>query len=135
MQTYLQCKSVIHCCTIFLLNRLTRLIERIIFVSFSVFFIFFKWQRQQSGNYDNLILWLADKHDPFFFSFSPRVALRIRPSHNDEKDCLRIADDGNTVYLGTDRAFHFDFVYPSHATQEQVYESSIPPLLTSFIEG
>ncbi|ORE08271.1 kinesin-domain-containing protein, partial [Rhizopus microsporus var. microsporus] len=33
------------------------------------------------------------------------------------------------------RTFHFDFVYPSHATQEQVYESSIPPLLTSFIEG
>lgn len=66
-----------------------------------------------------------------------RVALRIRPSINEDikQECLKTVKNENTVYLKTDKCFEFDFVYPSHTGQQEVYDSSVAPLLTHFIKG
>jgi hypothetical protein len=39
------------------------------------------------------------------------------------------------MLLGPDRAFCFDYVYSSSASQEEVYESSVLPLLTTLLDG
>ncbi|KAG1438493.1 hypothetical protein G6F56_012626 [Rhizopus delemar] len=64
-----------------------------------------------------------------------KTALRIKPPQvNEETKELQIVRNENKVCLG-EKSFHFDFLYPSYATEQDVYESSIAPLLNRFVEG
>ncbi|KAI8088706.1 P-loop containing nucleoside triphosphate hydrolase protein [Halteromyces radiatus] len=70
-----------------------------------------------------------------------RVALRIRPLSEKEQettgptDCITYAKDEPQIFLGSDRAFTFDHVFPPQTDQNQLFTTSIIPLLDCFLEG
>ncbi|KAI8641575.1 P-loop containing nucleoside triphosphate hydrolase protein [Parasitella parasitica] len=74
-------------------------------------------------------------------SSSVRVAVRIRPlTENEKQHCHHnavafIPNNQQQVVLGGDRPFTFDYVYPPHSSQQEVYSSCVIPLLNKFIEG
>lgn len=68
------------------------------------------------------------------------MALRVRPLFEKENhDCneasISYVQDQPQIYVGRDRSFTFDFVYPPKTTQNELYNSSIVPLLDRFTEG
>jgi hypothetical protein len=65
------------------------------------------------------------------------VALRVRPLFENQwnQDCISFVQDEPQIYIGLDRSFTFDFVYPPSSTQEELYNGSILPLLDRFTEG
>lgn len=70
------------------------------------------------------------------------MALRVRPlfksqdTNDDEQSIISFVKDEPQIYIGSDNtSFTFDCVYSPQSTQEQVYKSSIIPLLDRFIEG
>ncbi|KAM3867472.1 kinesin-like protein KIF27 [Diretmus argenteus] len=69
-----------------------------------------------------------------------RVAVRIRPLlhkevlHNHQV-CVRVVPGTGQVMLGSDRLFPFDHAFGPTATQDEVYESGVQPLVESLIEG
>lgn len=68
------------------------------------------------------------------------MALRVRPLFEKEnndwtEECISYVHDEPQIYIGQNRSFTFDFVYPPNLTQEEVYKSSIMPLLDHFTEG
>ncbi|KAG2231028.1 hypothetical protein INT48_006359 [Thamnidium elegans] len=66
-----------------------------------------------------------------------RVALRVKkPLESNEQVISFVKDEEKAqIYLADNKLFTFDFVYPPYSTQQHVYESSILPLLDTFIEG
>ncbi|KAI8343428.1 P-loop containing nucleoside triphosphate hydrolase protein [Chlamydoabsidia padenii] len=70
-----------------------------------------------------------------------RVALRIRPLSEKElalagsSDCINYAKDEPQVILGNDKAFTFDHVFSPKDKQDQVFTTSIIPLLDRFLDG
>ena len=76
---------------------------------------------------------------------SVRVALRIRPMLGREKvercrSCLATSPDSSNpqIIIGKDRAFTFDYVFdssPSSGSQEQVYATTVRPLIDACIQG
>lgn len=65
-----------------------------------------------------------------------RVALRVRkPLESNEQVISFVKDEEAQICLAENKLFTFDFVYPPCSTQQHVYESSILPLLDTFIEG
>lgn len=69
-----------------------------------------------------------------------RVALRVRPllrKLQDEEQSIisYIKDEPQIIFGNEKRSFTFDFVYPPSALQEEVYHSSVIPLLDRFTEG
>lgn len=72
--------------------------------------------------------------------FLLRVALRVRPllrKLQDEEQSIisYIKDEPQIIFGNEKRSFTFDFVYPPSSLQEEVYRSSITPLLDRFTEG
>lgn len=70
------------------------------------------------------------------------MALRVRPlidnniNNNNKDDCsISFVKDEPQIIIGNDRSFTFDFVFPPETSQQQVYESSIIPLVDRFTEG
>ncbi|XP_029916643.1 kinesin-like protein KIF27 isoform X2 [Myripristis murdjan] len=69
-----------------------------------------------------------------------RVAVRVRPLlpkevlHN-HKVCVRVVPDSTQVMVGTERAFSFDHAFGPTASQDDVYESCVRPLVESLVEG
>lgn len=69
-----------------------------------------------------------------------RVAVRIRPLlpreilHN-HKVCLREVPGSSQVILGSDRLFSFDHTFGPAASQDEVYESCVQPLVETLIGG
>ncbi|XP_028980222.2 kinesin-like protein KIF27 isoform X2 [Esox lucius] len=69
-----------------------------------------------------------------------RVAVRVRPLlpkevlHNHQV-CVRVVNDGAQVILGSDRTFCFDHAFGPTASQAQVYESCVKPLVASLVDG
>eukprot|EP00079_Xenopus_tropicalis_P020029 XP_012810483.1 PREDICTED: kinesin-like protein KIF27 isoform X1 [Xenopus tropicalis] len=69
-----------------------------------------------------------------------KVALRVRPLlsreilHNHQV-CVRLVPNTQQVIVGKDRVFTFDFVFGKSSSQDDVYRSSIKPLLGSLMEG
>lgn len=69
-----------------------------------------------------------------------RVAVRVRPLlpkevlHN-HKVCVRVVPDSTQVMVGTERAFSFDHAFGPTASQNDVYESCVRPLVESLVEG
>ncbi|KAJ2729575.1 hypothetical protein H4R23_003459, partial [Coemansia sp. Cherry 401B] len=73
-------------------------------------------------------------------SSTVRVALRIRPlspsEHlNGETECVTQLPDVPQIVIGADRAFTFDHVFSPEVAQEQVYDESIKPLVSQFLQG
>mmetsp|Transcript_66749 Transcript_66749/g.211265 ORF Transcript_66749/g.211265 Transcript_66749/m.211265 type:complete len:663 (-) Transcript_66749:422-2410(-) len=72
-----------------------------------------------------------------------RVALRIRPQLAKERmqkarDCIAISDAPNrpnTVVLGKDRKFTFDYVYGHDSTQESIHTEATASLVESCFNG
>ncbi|KAL0979695.1 hypothetical protein UPYG_G00188350 [Umbra pygmaea] len=69
-----------------------------------------------------------------------RVAVRIRPLLPKEvlhshQVCVRVVPDSAQVMLGSDRTFPFDHAFGPSASQGQVYESCVKPLVVSLVEG
>ncbi|CAJ1068941.1 kinesin-like protein KIF27 [Xyrichtys novacula] len=69
-----------------------------------------------------------------------RVAVRIRPLlrkevlHN-RKVCVRTVPGSTQVMVDADRVFSFDQAFGPTASQDQVYESCVQPLLESLMDG
>uniref|UniRef100_A0A4W5M5I9 Kinesin motor domain-containing protein n=1 Tax=Hucho hucho TaxID=62062 RepID=A0A4W5M5I9_9TELE len=67
-----------------------------------------------------------------------RVAVRVRPFlpkevlHNHQL-CVRVVPD--TVILGSDRTFSFDYAFGPTARHAQVYKSCVKPLVASLVDG
>ncbi|XP_069555562.1 kinesin-like protein KIF27 [Brachyistius frenatus] len=69
-----------------------------------------------------------------------RVAVRIRPLLPKEvlhhhQVCVRVVPDSAQVMLGSDRLFCFDHAFGPTATQDEVYESCVQPLVESLLDG
>ncbi|XP_038559877.1 kinesin-like protein KIF27 isoform X1 [Micropterus salmoides] len=69
-----------------------------------------------------------------------RVAVRIRPLlpkevlHNHQV-CVRVVPGSEQVMLGSDRLFSFDHAFGPTASQDEVYESCVRPLVESLVDG
>uniref|UniRef100_A0A3Q2DB74 Kinesin motor domain-containing protein n=1 Tax=Cyprinodon variegatus TaxID=28743 RepID=A0A3Q2DB74_CYPVA len=70
-----------------------------------------------------------------------RVAVRIRPLLSRElprhhQECVRMVPQGSgQVMLGSDRLFSFDHAFGPTASQDEVYESCVQPLVVSLLGG
>uniref|UniRef100_A0A3P8RWL3 Kinesin motor domain-containing protein n=1 Tax=Amphiprion percula TaxID=161767 RepID=A0A3P8RWL3_AMPPE len=69
-----------------------------------------------------------------------RVAVRIRPLLPKEvlrhhQVCVRVVPSTAQVMLGSDRLFCFDHAFGPTASQDQVYESCVQPLVESLLDG
>ncbi|XP_054895163.1 kinesin-like protein KIF27 isoform X2 [Poeciliopsis prolifica] len=70
-----------------------------------------------------------------------RVAVRIRPLLRKEllhqhQVCVRVDPSGSgQVRLGSDRLFSFDHAFGPTASQDEVYESCVQPLVESLLDG
>ncbi len=69
-----------------------------------------------------------------------RVALRIRPLNNKEKqegceECLRTILGENQVILGENKAFTYDYVFCQKSPQVEIYEKCVKTLLDSLFKG
>ncbi|XP_022613333.1 kinesin-like protein KIF27 [Seriola dumerili] len=69
-----------------------------------------------------------------------RVAVRIRPLlpkevlHNHQV-CVRMVPGTAQVMLGSDRLYSFDHAFGPTASQDEVYESCVQPLVESLVDG
>ncbi|CAH3031197.1 unnamed protein product [Pocillopora meandrina] len=69
-----------------------------------------------------------------------KVAVRVRPLVGKEKvhnvpQCVRFIPEKPQLILGKDRGFTFDYVFPPKASQTEVYEKCVEPLVKSCMEG
>lgn len=69
-----------------------------------------------------------------------RVAARVRPLLPREKaanccSCTTVQRGASQIVVGTRRAFAFDVVFDTSATQEDVYGSCVAPLLAGCMQG
>ncbi|KAJ0402553.1 hypothetical protein ATCC90586_003903 [Pythium insidiosum] len=70
---------------------------------------------------------------------SVQVAVRIRPQLPKEiasNAPLAVYHEGNTVQVSSSqRSYTFDHVFPSSATQSDLYDHALQPLMESFLQG
>ncbi|XP_069379674.1 kinesin-like protein KIF27 isoform X2 [Paralichthys olivaceus] len=69
-----------------------------------------------------------------------RVALRVRPLLSrellhDHRVCVQIVPGCDQVIVGSDRLFSFDHAFGPTATQDEVYDSCVQPLVESVLRG
>ncbi|KAF7200429.1 kinesin-like protein KIF27 isoform X2 [Nothobranchius furzeri] len=69
-----------------------------------------------------------------------RVAVRIRPLLAKEvlqqhEVCVRVVPNSAQVVLGSDRLFSFDHAFGPTASQDEVYQSGVLPLVESLLDG
>uniref|UniRef100_A0A3B5A9E5 Kinesin motor domain-containing protein n=1 Tax=Stegastes partitus TaxID=144197 RepID=A0A3B5A9E5_9TELE len=69
-----------------------------------------------------------------------RVAVRIRPLLPREvlrhhQVCVRVVPGSGQVMLGADRLFSFDHAFGPTASQDEVFESCVQPLVESLVDG
>eukprot|EP00760_Papus_ankaliazontas_P025660 PhM_4_TR2834/c0_g1_i1/m.10834/K10396/KIF5; kinesin family member 5 len=72
------------------------------------------------------------------------VTCRVRPALGDAEQtsgrCVTVSPDSTSVMVGSDdstqqRVFEFERVFSPYSTQEDVYATVVPPLLTSVMNG
>lgn len=71
---------------------------------------------------------------------SVRVALRIRPQTGIEmsercSDCIVCVPNEPQVVIGKDRAFTYDYVFPSAASQDDVFRTCITPIINWYVRA
>lgn len=70
-----------------------------------------------------------------------RVAVRVRPLNKKEEregsqECLDVTDGNKQIVLrSAEKAFTFDYAYPSNTTQLYVYDSSVKKVVTNLFKG
>ncbi|XP_068231625.1 chromosome-associated kinesin KIF4-like [Palaemon carinicauda] len=70
-----------------------------------------------------------------------RVAVRIRPLVTKEvregcQECLDVSDGSSQIVInGSDKAFTFDFAFPSNTNQSYVYDSAIKKVVKNLFKG
>ncbi|KAM8866225.1 kinesin-like protein KIF27 isoform 1-T2 [Synchiropus picturatus] len=69
-----------------------------------------------------------------------RVAVRVRPLLPKEvlrnhQVCVRVGPGSSQVMIGADRMFDFDHAFGPAASQREVYESCVRPLVEALVEG
>eukprot|EP00061_Rhincodon_typus_P016452 g44679.t1 len=69
-----------------------------------------------------------------------RVAVRIRPLLPKEilrghQSCVHVDLDAQQITLGRNRHFQFDIIFDQTASQDEVYNSCVEPLVEAFFEG
>lgn len=73
-------------------------------------------------------------------STSVKVAIRVRPLLEREKikrckECLFVLPNKNQLVLGKDQNFTFDYVFNDTASQDDLYTSTVKPLVQSCLDG
>ena len=71
---------------------------------------------------------------------SVRVAVRIRPQLSKEiidacKTCVNKTPEEPQVWIGSNKAFTYDFVYDQESQQVDVYEETVHDLIEGCFEG
>ena len=73
-------------------------------------------------------------------SSSVRVAVRIRPQLAKEiidacKTCVSKTPEEPQVWMGSNKAFTYDFVYDTQSEQQDVYQDTVSDLIEGCFEG
>ena len=73
-------------------------------------------------------------------SSSVRVAVRIRPQLAKEiidacKTCVSRTPDEPQVWMGSNKAFTYDYVYDVASLQQDVYQDTVSDLIEGCFEG
>ena len=71
---------------------------------------------------------------------SVRVAVRVRPQLAKEiidacKTCVNKTPDEPQVWMGSNKAFTYDFVYDIESTQHEIYDETVQDLIEGCFEG
>ncbi|KAG0760116.1 hypothetical protein G6F57_011171 [Rhizopus arrhizus] len=68
---------------------------------------------------------------------SVRVAVRVRPlTEQERQQQMSITfQPNNQISVSGDKSFTFDYVYPPHSGQQEVFNTCVIPLLNKFLEG
>ena len=71
---------------------------------------------------------------------SVRVAVRVRPQLAKEiidacKTCVNKTPEEPQVWMGSNKAFTYDFVYDIESTQHEIYEDTVQDLIEGCFEG
>ncbi|CAF0773701.1 unnamed protein product [Adineta ricciae] len=72
--------------------------------------------------------------------FRVKVAVRVRPflqreKNHDQKSCVTIHPQTNQIILGERRTFKYDFVFGPKTQQEELYRTSVEPMLQNVFDG
>ncbi|CAF0877869.1 unnamed protein product [Adineta steineri] len=72
--------------------------------------------------------------------FRVKVAVRVRPflqreKNHEQKSCVTIHPQTNQIILGDRRTFKYDFVFGPKTLQEELYRTSVEPMLTNVFDG
>ena len=71
---------------------------------------------------------------------SVRVAVRVRPQLAKEiidacKTCVNKTPDEPQVWMGSNKAFTYDFVYDIESTQHEICDETVQDLIEGCFEG
>jgi len=69
-----------------------------------------------------------------------KVAVRSRPMSEAEliagcQSCVTFVPNEPQLVIGKDKAFTFDFVYPSESSQHEIYQQAVFPLVSGLFRG
>ncbi|CAF2265923.1 unnamed protein product [Rotaria magnacalcarata] len=72
--------------------------------------------------------------------FRVKVAVRVRPflqreKNHEQKSCIAIHPQTNQIVLGERRTFKYDFVFGPKTLQEELYRTSVEPMLNNVFDG
>ncbi|CAF4404553.1 unnamed protein product [Rotaria sp. Silwood2] len=72
--------------------------------------------------------------------FRVKVAVRVRPflqreKSHEQKSCIAIHPQTNQIVLGDRRTFKYDFVFGPKTLQEELYRTSVEPMLNNVFDG
>ncbi|CAF0800873.1 unnamed protein product [Rotaria sp. Silwood1] len=72
--------------------------------------------------------------------FRVKVAVRVRPflqreKTHEQKSCIAIHPQTNQIVLGDRRTFKYDFVFGPKTLQEELYRTSVEPMLNNVFDG
>ena len=73
-------------------------------------------------------------------SMNVQVAVRVRPLLGNEKvqgtsNIASFSADPRYISLGQDRSFSFDYVFNPFASQSDLFDSCVSPLVQTFFKG
>ncbi|KAM7362467.1 kinesin-like protein 31E isoform 1-T4 [Cochliomyia hominivorax] len=83
---------------------------------------------------------MTDENDSFEKDCSVRVAVRIRPQNSREiidmcRVCTNVLPNEPQIILGIDKAFTYDFVYDTQASQLEIYNGCVSRLVEGALRG
>ncbi|CAF0947692.1 unnamed protein product [Rotaria sp. Silwood1] len=72
--------------------------------------------------------------------FRVKVAIRVRPflqreKAHEQKSCVAIHPQTNQIVIGDRRTFKYDFVFGPKTQQEELFQTSVEPMLSNVFDG